>query len=256
MSPRFSASGRPRHGIKPSGAAAKRRAPAMSASASHVGSSPPKTYVHALGVRMAALGPRVQFPRQRTRCTQISGASPAAEQVASARTAPEQRASTRSSAERHVMQTRTEVRSVGSTRAAPVEDHVGVRQLCASTLKPRAVSTVAEAPRPARDSSWMAGFLARGSSRLAAFPIRSPAKDLRISGFGASARRSLLRGQPWLPIHHIPSSLDRSRPSTATSTPSPPRVVNGIRHALRSPRCQVLDCARRAASETGSRCEH
>jgi hypothetical protein len=70
-------------------------------------------------VRIAALGPRVQFPRQRTGCTQISGASIAAEEVAAAKMAPEQGASIRSAAERHVMHTSTEIRSAGCTRVAP-----------------------------------------------------------------------------------------------------------------------------------------
>jgi len=73
-------------------------------------------------------------------------------------------------------------------------------------------STVAEAPRPARDQNQMAGFLARESPQLAAFPM---CRFDMISGFRASARRLQLRGQPWLGIpvdrqqeaYHIPSCL-------------------------------------------------
>src|SRR5882757_4609325 len=101
---------------------------------------------------MAALRPRLQLPKQRTRSTLTSTASPRASVAALASAIPLRGESMGSVDVRQVMQTNTVVRSAAEfvvTRVAPL----------------------AEAPRPAREKK-MAGFLACGSLRLAAFPRR------------------------------------------------------------------------------------
>jgi len=132
ISPRFKGSGRPLQGISPSVDPANRRAPAISVGPSRSASRFPKTYVQALSLRIAALRPRLQFPRQRTRFTSMSRLVPSACKVASASAGPLRGASTGSAGARQVMQTNTVVRSSVDcvlTRAAPL----------------------AEAPRPARE---------------------------------------------------------------------------------------------------------
>src|SRR5258708_852337 len=94
-------------------------------------------------------------------------------------------------------------------------------------------STVAEAPRPARDQ--MDG---RSPGSRVSATCRLPDLSLadRNQWHRASARRLQLRGQPWvcfervaaLDAYHIPSSLSRLREAIkGGSTTLCPRVVNG-----------------------------
>jgi hypothetical protein len=95
-------------------------------------------------------------------------------------------------------------------------------------------STVAEAPRPARDHS-MAGFLARGSWQLAAFPSCRLRTD--ISGIGQALTAYSCGGSRGfessrsrsMPTTFPLRSLRRERPSERGSTTLRRRIVNGKR---------------------------
>jgi hypothetical protein len=119
----------------------------------------------------------------------------------------------------------------------------GANRLAAGSRTVEMNSTVAEAPRPARDQ-WdgrSPGSRVSASCRL---PDLSHAD--RNQWHQANARRLQLRGQPWIGIQ-APArrwlcttfphrSLVRERPSNAASTTLRPRVVNGrLPAAARNP---------------------
>jgi hypothetical protein len=180
------------------------------------------------------------------RCTEISGASAAARVVASARILPGRGASASgaavgSVAPRQVMHTMTVDRAVGPVSLIRMAPHklssgcgTGANRLAAGSRTVEMNSTVAEAPRPARDQrdGRSPGSRVSASCRL---PDLSHAD--RNQWHQASARRLQLRGQPWVGIQAplrrwlcttFPHrSLVRERPSKAGSTTLRPHVVNG-----------------------------
>ena len=178
------------------------------------------------------------------RCTEMLEAAAAATTVASARAAPARGAavsdgSIRSVAARQVMHTMTVDRPAGPTsliRMAPGARARGAERVrfgCCQFPHSRDNSTVAEAPRPARDQ--MDG---RSPGSRVSATCRLPDLSLadRNQWHRASARRLQLRGQPWvcferlaaLDAYHIPSSLSRLREAIkGGSTTLCPRVVNG-----------------------------
>src|SRR3984885_13718454 len=140
---------------------------------------------------MAALSPRPQLPRHRTRCTETSGAFAAAAAVASARMRPGRGASAASesaaSVGRQVMHTKTVARSPDSTlliRSAP-DIKLGVRNRCESVdADSHAVEYLDRCrgtPPSMRPMGWQVSWLA-GHCNLP--PSRPATCGTDISGFG------------------------------------------------------------------------
>jgi hypothetical protein len=205
---------------------------------------------------MAALGPRLQLPRQRTRSTEMSSAPAAASMVASASALPgrgdSSDAATKSVAARQVMHTMTVGRPAGPVSLIRISSKpkLGVRNRRESVWPIPARSSdstvVRGTPPGTQPMRWQVSWLAGQCS----LPPSQPVACGQHQWHQASARRLQLRGQPWvgmkrretLDVYHIPSSLSRERETIESrSTTLRPHIVNAAPMHYPPRRCQVLE---------------
>src|SRR5882757_4170589 len=159
----------------------------------------------------------------------MSGAFTAATAVALAKARPARGASLVSVAVRQVMQTKTVARPVGSMSLIPVapDKHspgcgTGGHRANADSRTVEMNSTVAEAPRPARDQrdGRSPGSRVSAACRLPDLSLRD-----RHQWHQASAHRLQLRGQPWVCIGALGRSIRTTFPHRSLVRERPSRLV-------------------------------